>query len=47
MALEEVKEGPKIAIVGSETSGIQNISKLLLNYSGKYNMNPMFVDLDP
>lgn len=47
MCLEQIKEGPKVAIIGSEVSGLQNISKLLLNYSGKYNMNPMYVDLDP
>ena len=42
-----MKEGPKLAIIGSDTSGISNVSKLMLNYSGKYNMNPLFIDLDP
>lgn len=47
IALEEVKEGPRIAIVGNARCVPQNVGRLLLNYSGKYNMNPMYADLDP
>lgn len=46
MAEEEVKVGPKIAIIGNENSAIINIATLLLNYAGKLNMKPIFIDLD-
>lgn len=39
--------GPRVAIVGTDHTASQNVSKLLLNYSGKYSMNPIFVDIDP
>jgi len=47
LAFEECRAGPKIAVIGDTESAAQNVSKLLLNYSGKYSMNPVFVDLDP
>lgn len=47
MAFEECRTGPRVAIVGSDQAASQNISRLLLNYSGKYGMDPIFVDLDP
>lgn len=46
-SLEKVAEGPRIAIVGNAACAPQNVARLLLNYSGKYNMNPIYVDLDP
>ena len=47
LAFEECRTGPRVAIVGSDQAASQNISRLLLNYSGKYGMDPIFVDLDP
>lgn len=47
LSFEECRPGPRVAIVGSEQAASQNISRLLLNYSGKYGMDPIFVDLDP
>lgn len=47
MAFEEQKLGPRVAVVGSDQAASQNISKLLLNYSGKFSMNPIYIDLDP
>ncbi len=46
LALDNKKHGPRLAIIGGETAGIQNISKLLLNYTSKLNMKPIYVDLD-
>jgi hypothetical protein len=36
-----------VAIVGTHESAAQNISKILLNYSAKLSMNPIYIDLDP
>ena len=47
IALQNNKYGPVVAVVGDEFNAPQNVSKLLLNYSGKYSMNPIFIDLDP
>jgi hypothetical protein len=47
MALVETKVGPRVAVVGVHESAPQNISKILLNYSSKYSMNPIYIDLDP
>lgn len=47
LALEKIKEGPRIAIVGNANLMPQNIARLLLNYSGKYSMNPIYIDADP
>lgn len=47
IALEQVKEGPRIAIVGKECLVPQNVARLLLNYGGKYSMNANYIDIDP
>lgn len=47
LAFEEGRMGPRVAVVGGELSGAQNVARLLLNYSGKFSMNPIYVDLDP
>ena len=46
LAQEELKRGPRLAIVGGENSGTGFASKVMLNYAGKLNMRPVFVDLD-
>ena len=46
-ALQKNKYGPVVMVVGEELNAPQNVCKLLLNYSGKYSMNPIFIDLDP
>ncbi len=40
------KEGPRLAVVGSENGATHMVAKLMLNYAGKLNMRPIFVDLD-
>ena len=40
------KEGPRLAIVGGENAATQMVTKLMLNYAGKLNMKPIYVDLD-
>lgn len=47
MAFEKCQVGPKVAVIGNNESAPQIVTKLLLNYSGKYGMNPIMVDLDP
>jgi polynucleotide 5'-kinase involved in rRNA processing len=46
IAQEELRKGPRLAIVGGENSGTNFVSKLMLNYAGKLNMKPVYVDLD-
>ena len=46
LAQEELRKGPRLAIVGGENSGTNYASKLMLNYAGKINMRPIYVDLD-
>lgn len=46
LAQEELRRGPRLAIVGGENSGTNFASKVMLNYAGKLNMRPVFVDLD-
>jgi hypothetical protein len=42
-----LKLGPRVGVVGTDQTAAQNVSRLLMNWSGKLNMNPVFVDLDP
>ena len=46
LAQEKVVNGPRLAIVGGESSGISYSSRLLLTWAGKLNMRPVYVDLD-
>jgi polynucleotide 5'-kinase involved in rRNA processing len=46
LAQEELKKGPRLAIVGGETAGTSFAARLMLNYAGKLNMRPIYVDLD-
>ncbi|CAM5999759.1 unnamed protein product [Sphagnum balticum] len=40
LAQEEIKRGPRLAIVGGDNSGASSASKLLLNYAGKAEWDP-------
>lgn len=46
LAQEHLRKGPNLAIVGGENSGTTFASRIMLNYAGKLNMRPIFVDLD-
>jgi len=41
-----MQRGPRLAIVGGETSCSNFSSKLLLTWTGKLNMQPIFADID-
>ena len=46
LAQEQMQRGPRLAIVGGENSGSNYSSKLLLNWTGKLNMQPIYADID-
>lgn len=46
LAHEALQRGPRLAIVGGEAVGSSLVARLMLNYAGRMNMRPVYVDLD-
>ena len=46
LAHEHLCHGPRLAIVGGDNSASSLVARLMLNYTGKLNMQPIFMDLD-
>lgn len=46
-ALVQGKIGPRVAIIGSQSSGKSTLTRILLNYALKCDTSPLLVDLNP
>lgn len=46
LAQEHTKLGPRVAILGTASSGVPYSSRLMLTWAGKLNAEPILVDLD-